>query len=770
LTPTPPSVAADGVATDAPVVRRIRLWELLLVTGLVLALYLPKLGSYSLWDPWETHYGEVARRMLEDHDWIRMRWQHEDFRSKPVLTFWLMSAGMKIFGVGEDGGFSGELVSSPRVEWALRLPFALFGVAGVVLVWFMMARLYSRTAAWLSALVVATCPYYFFISRQAITDMPSCAMLLGSMALLALALFEEDRPLPRWRRLTPYHAFLAVFSIVVLGQLLYFTFNLGHSQFRIPGAFQIWAPLIMIPFYAAFLGVAVWSWVATKTTRQVYMYFFYLLNGMAVLAKGPVSPALAGLTILAYLALTGEWKLLLRVELVRGLVMALVVALPWHFAIYCKDGAPWFHEYVNQHILNRAFSGVHGDRGTFAYFLGLLGVGMWPWIALVPAALGHLLLAGRPQTTRERLRVLVALWAIVAFWFFSFIQTKFHHYILPAVPAFGILVALWLSDLWQGRVRGAAIGLSVALGLFLVTSLDLVPAQQKLVHLFIYRYDRPWPKGPPWNIDFTWHLLGFACALGATMIVLLFKRLRRIGVCLLAAGALAFAVFAMDVLMVAASPHWGQRALHEVYYKKRVIHGVDLRYDGLRELASDWESGADLTVRSVIPETLHVGDAMKLTYSAGGETGELDGQVASVAPLEHRFTISVPQDQRAKLAQLLDQARTTHDPPRRRWVAVNADRMVAWQLFWRGENFYSGGEIWNPRLPDMQTAFNDWNDSGGKKFTEYVKKNTGRKFWTVTEKGRIATLRSLLPTQNGKDSLVEEDNSCNKFALVSFTL
>src|SRR3990172_7345270 len=95
---------------------RVRAWELGLVTALVLALFLPGLGSTTLWDPWETHYAEVARRMREDHDWVRMRWQNESFHSKPVLTFWLMAAGMKAFGVAEDGGWSGEFVASHRTK------------------------------------------------------------------------------------------------------------------------------------------------------------------------------------------------------------------------------------------------------------------------------------------------------------------------------------------------------------------------------------------------------------------------------------------------------------------------------------------------------------------------------------------------------------------------------------------------------------------------------------------------------------------------------
>ena len=34
------------------------------------ALFVPGIWRYSLVDPWETHYGEVARTMLADHDYL----------------------------------------------------------------------------------------------------------------------------------------------------------------------------------------------------------------------------------------------------------------------------------------------------------------------------------------------------------------------------------------------------------------------------------------------------------------------------------------------------------------------------------------------------------------------------------------------------------------------------------------------------------------------------------------------------------------------------
>ncbi|HEX3854269.1 MAG TPA: glycosyltransferase family 39 protein, partial [Polyangiaceae bacterium] len=60
-------------------------------------LYVPLLGSYSLSDPWEAHYGEVSREMLARDDWISLWWAQDGwFWSKPVLDFWLQGLGFSL--------------------------------------------------------------------------------------------------------------------------------------------------------------------------------------------------------------------------------------------------------------------------------------------------------------------------------------------------------------------------------------------------------------------------------------------------------------------------------------------------------------------------------------------------------------------------------------------------------------------------------------------------------------------------------------------------
>ena len=95
------------------------------------AIYLPLLGTTSLWDPWETHYGEVAREILARNDWISLWWaQDKWFWSKPVLLFWMEALSMGFLGVD----FMPD-ANPANPEWALRLPTLVMTLAALAVVY-----------------------------------------------------------------------------------------------------------------------------------------------------------------------------------------------------------------------------------------------------------------------------------------------------------------------------------------------------------------------------------------------------------------------------------------------------------------------------------------------------------------------------------------------------------------------------------------------------------------------------------------------------------
>ena len=763
--------ADDG--PDRPWVS-VRKRELGLVVVLALAILLPGLSSFTLIDPWEGHYGEVARRMLEDDDWIKLQWQNEPyFRSKPALSFWLMAASMRAHGVAAGGGYSGEIASGSLTIWALRLPFALCGAFGLIMLWWMLARLVSRRVAWIAFGVCASTPFYALVARQAITDMPMVAASMGAIACFMLAVHAGDRELtPLWKKLNAYHIFLFVLGLFLAVQLLRYGFDFAADPTLGRGIKLKTHPAMLstAPYAAGFALLAVFTWwlFPTRYTRQVYMYWAYFLIGVSILGKGPPGAVVVVAACALYVVMTGGWHLVLRVSILQGLAIVALTTVPWHMAMVLRDGRPWVAEYFGHHWFKRAGKGVHGDTGTFNFVAQQLGIGLWPWIALVPAALYAALSRGAAKLREDRVRLGMTIWAVAGFAIFALVQTKYHHYVLPAVPAFGILIAFWADDILRGRAQRVGVALAVAIPIVLFVARDLTGEQKQIIELFIYRYDRPWPSKAPWSVDVGSYFFFFGILLSAALVGAIYGRIRREAMMAFGGVAVVYSLWVTNGYMGAAAPHWGQGALHATYFAERDIHGVDYLYYGLRDLADDWDGGArELTVQSVLPDGFTTGLPMKIHIEVKGQDSyDLHGTVSSTG--DDKFWIDIPAAEVAKLDDAIARGRTMKRANKRPWSQVNADRMIAWQLNWRGENFWQGGEIWG-ETRDTQTVF---VKTDNKEFLEYINRpeSAGRRFFVVTEAGRADGLKAVLPTPRGKQTVKKIDTSCNKFTLLEFSL
>jgi len=866
-------------------------FELMLVVLVAAAVLVPGIWRYSLVDPWETHYGEVAREMLQNNDWVHTQWRgtmsgdpndNEGFRSKPVLQFWMMAAGMRAVGIGADGGYSGEMTDSVRVMIGIRLPFILAAISGLTLLWFMLATLVSRRMAWLALLTVGSTPIFCMIARNAIPDMPMVACTIGAISLFALAMEDGARPiLPLWKprlfgrqlAFDARHVVLGLAGGFILIQAAYYcVYFLMSPQLAVRGRMPspaLWLPLLMVlglgamskpgwyilrlPFVLVggiiatiknepmperaslsgrgigrLLGLILWSrdgtlevwdkhaldrylvrgllflktfawtrkagpaWKETgeiadhvfsirplTTMRQVYLLGCYALLGVSVLAKGP-----PGLTVVAsvgvlYLILTDAWSALYEgaFEIKRGIIMMLTVFVPWHVAMFLKDGLRFIDEYVFTHVLNRAAVGVDNSPGTFEYYTDQIGHGMWLWAALLPAALATAFLRANKETREGRVRFIVALWAICAVAIFCLVQTKFHHYILPAIPPLAILVAFLLDDLWTKKVRLHPMLAGLGIGIVLLVCRDLMHEPERWIEMFVFRYDRPWPNGEPWSVDVSDGIFGLGI-MAAAALPLLATRFARAGVLAVGAAGLAICIWALQVYMPHAGTHWGMRDAVRTYYEQRAIYGQKLVYFGGYQLYEDWDGVEDTwTFDTMIPDTLHAGQPMTLTIEVKKADDErvtestttLVGTVTGIG--DHSVTVTLGKGERAKLDPLLAKGKAAGKKRTRPPVkVVDADRLIAWQLYWRGENFWSGGEIWS-YLPEMKTSLNKTDNV---EFNKYINDRTraplGRRYFVVTEGGRIMSMRSLLPTQRGRDTFEVLDTTSNKFSLAAFTL
>ncbi|HSP19162.1 MAG TPA: glycosyltransferase family 39 protein, partial [Myxococcaceae bacterium] len=160
--------------------------RLVLMSLLVGALvFVPYVGAVGLWDPWESHYGEVAREMMARNDYVHPYWESGWFFSKPPLAMWMDVPGMALVGVNATPG------KLPLyTEWVTRTPFVLLMLGSLALLALALGRTVSHRVGLASTVVLATMPLFFLITRQVVTDTPFIATLVAAMACAIIGLFD----------------------------------------------------------------------------------------------------------------------------------------------------------------------------------------------------------------------------------------------------------------------------------------------------------------------------------------------------------------------------------------------------------------------------------------------------------------------------------------------------------------------------------------------------------------------------------------------------
>ncbi|HEY2825336.1 MAG TPA: glycosyltransferase family 39 protein [Gemmatimonadales bacterium] len=184
--------------------------------------------------------------------------------------------------------------------------------------------------------------------------------------------------------------------------------------------------------------------------------------GLGILTKGPIAIALPLLVVLPW----AVWRKRVRAVLDPvGILLATAIVAPWVLAMSRR--VPGFIHYaLATETLERLTTPALARTGPIWYFLPIILAGALPW-SLV-------LLAGSRKTwatlkARDTDAALLVAWVLIPLVFFSLSQSKRPQYLVPLMPAVGLLVAhLWSSGGRLSGVRTAAWGmaaLGVTLGL-----------------------------------------------------------------------------------------------------------------------------------------------------------------------------------------------------------------------------------------------------------------------------------------------------------------
>ena len=184
---------------------------------------------------------------------------------------------------------------------------------------------------------------------------------------------------------------------------------------------------------------------------------FYGLNALAMLAKGPVAPALGAFVLIAFCATQRDFRALRRTLDPVGLAVFFAVAAPWYGLVQWRT-PEFFRIFILEHNLARFGSNLYRHKQPFWYYIPVALAGTLPWTVWLMHGLadaGGALrsqLGGGDRNSAEggdpadepsyTFEIFLLVSALVPIAFFSLSHSKLPGYILPAMPALVILAAV----------------------------------------------------------------------------------------------------------------------------------------------------------------------------------------------------------------------------------------------------------------------------------------------------------------------------------------
>ena len=165
----------------------------------------------------------------------------------------------------------------------------------------------------------------------------------------------------------------------------------------------------------------------------------WALAALSVLAKGLIGVVLPALIVGPWLLVQGRWRDVLRLLHPAGLVLFVLIALPWFVAMQQRQ--PGFFDYfvMEQHFRRFAQASFNNVHPRWFYLLVLPALTL-PWSLWLPAALRQ---AWRERAGADRAQLALYVWWVVAVvGFFSLPSSKLVGYVLPALAPWCLLLGL----------------------------------------------------------------------------------------------------------------------------------------------------------------------------------------------------------------------------------------------------------------------------------------------------------------------------------------
>ncbi len=226
--------------------------------ALVGALFFLRLGDRPFRNPDEGRYAEIAHEMVASGDWVKPTVFGLGYLRKPPLFYWLIATSFRLFGEN---------------ELSARAVPALFGVLGVLLVFWFGNLFFDRSSAFAASLILGTNLWFVQVGRYLVIDAVYSFFLTAALFFFYAAMQSQSKK--------------NIFPILFFGSLGCAFLTKGPSSLVIVGfpalAYLFWSRrwnIFKEIFWWVGLGLfflIVLPWFVQMAGREVgFLDFFFL--------------------------------------------------------------------------------------------------------------------------------------------------------------------------------------------------------------------------------------------------------------------------------------------------------------------------------------------------------------------------------------------------------------------------------------------------------------------------------------------------------------
>ncbi len=250
---------------------------------------------------------------------------------------------------------------------------------------------------------------------------PAVFATLGVMAVYFLGLmgFKDERK-----------AFL---SAVVLASCAFWA-GMGKTVFT---------DMIFSVFILGALTAFVWGF--TDRRRQgIGLVGFYVFCALATLTKSPMGLLIPQTAVVLFLLYQRQMNFLRNWWVPTGILLYLIIALPWYVYIYHQYGQAFIQEFFYNDHWRRLLTAEHRGADHWFFYPVTMVAGLFPWSLFLLAA--WIDLFKRLKSSVTVVDYLSLSWILAVLMVFQVAHSKLSSYALPLFPALALMTGNFLGN------------------------------------------------------------------------------------------------------------------------------------------------------------------------------------------------------------------------------------------------------------------------------------------------------------------------------------